>query len=233
MKKIIILELIILLIMSLPYYAIADELKLDSEWDLDFDVCDIAKDNDNNYLLVGFDSHNAIIRKYDNNHNLIYAKNFPDRDTALSVTVDDNNNYYVIILDYNDHFIDPEHNVTKIEEGKNLLLHHNVVKFDANGNILFDLELDTGNNNSAFRGIEIHDNYLYVVGERDICKEHIGSDGDYEFYNFETKSYLLKIDLSGYIVSETILGEKTSVWEGMVVSDTNDFWGSGSRKRSF
>ena len=74
MKRVFLLTIVFLFIISLINVANADQLKMDDKVDFDFTICDIKKDLDQNYYYLGSNE----LKKYDKNNNLIYSKDLPN-----------------------------------------------------------------------------------------------------------------------------------------------------------
>ena len=83
-----------------------------------------------------------------------------------------------------------------------------------------------------FRGISINNNYLYAIGTRTFVGNFIRTENNYNYYNYEKAAYLVKIDLSGRIVSETKLGGQTDIGERYFLNDRTGSTGFGGRKSS-
>lgn len=224
MKKAFLLTIAFLLIISLTNIANADQLQMDNEWDTGMYTADIEKDTSNNYyfagdhLAEGGSSTCAVVMKYDENHNLIYSKSFEDLDNFVSISLDNEGCQYLLGYDFKHFFYDPANNISEGNED-NILQRSHIIKLDNNGNQVFDLNLDEGNNSSEFLGIKVYDNFIYAVGRRDLIKNHIRREDEYEIYDVESAFYLVKIDLDGNIISETILGEKVDKFEGICFND--------------
>ncbi len=207
MKKAFLLTITFLLIISLTNIANADQLQMDNEWDTGIYTCDIEMDADKKIYCIGtYD--NVEVRKYDDSRNLIYSTELPDYYFGDSISVDNDKNAYIICDTDQYYFTDLEHNING-SNVINVLLQSHLLKLDTNGDILFDISLngDNLNNKSSFRGVKIYNNYLYVIGDREIYKNYIRTEGDKNYYNYERKAFLLKIDFEGNIISETILGD--------------------------
>ncbi len=130
MKKAFLLTIAFFMIMSLTSIANADQLQMDNEWDTEMRTCDIEKDSDGNYYVAGFNLSIGVTRKYDKNHNLIYSKEFDNYQQFLTISLDDDNNSYLLGYDYNDFFMDSNHMVTnKITRKQFITLPHNKIRF--------------------------------------------------------------------------------------------------------
>ena len=227
MKKNSVFILIFLLIVLSPFHIYADQLHSENEWNLDFYVEDIERDENHNYYMVGFNDYDeAEIRKYDNERNLIFSKTLNGLLECRSITFDDNNNMYLMCYSYKIFFKDPEHNVKKNHSG-NELYHSHIIKLDTYGNIIFNIDLDNGNNYSFYSGIIVKDNYIYAIGKRYLFQNYIRTEGEYNYYNYLNSQYITKLDLSGNIINETMLGEKTEQVEDYYYNDTRENEGSG------
>ena len=224
MKKVIIVIIVFLVIISLTNIVNADQLQMDNEWDTGMNTADIEKDTSNNYyfagdhLAEGGSSTCAVVMKYDENHNLIYSKSFEDLDNFVSISLDNEGCQYLLGYDFKHFFYDPANNISEGNED-NILQRSHIIKLDNNGNQVFDLNLDEGNNSSEFLGIKVYDSFIYAVGRRDLIKNHIRREDEYEIYDVESAFYLVKIDLDGNIISETMLGEKVDKFEGICFND--------------
>ena len=224
MKKVFLLTIAFLFIVSFANVANADQLKMENEWDTGIYTADIEKDTSNNYYVVG-DNHSATesdgcaaVMKYDKNHNLIYSKSYEDLSQFVSISLDDEGCQYLLGYDSKHFFYDPANNISEGNDYNSLQRSH-IIKLDNNGNQVFDLNLDEGNNSSEFLGIKVYDNFIYAVGRRDLIKNHIRREDEYEIYDVESAFYLVKIDLDGNIISETMLGEKVDKFEGICFND--------------
>ena len=222
MKRVFLLTIVFLFIISLINVANADQLKMDDQVDFDFTICDIKKDLDQNYYYLG--SHE--LKKYDKNNNLIYSKDLPNY-YCNALTLDDEKNAYIIAISNNTIFLDPENNITR-NNLSNSIKNTHIIKLDSDGNILFDINLDSGKNISIFLGIEVYNNYLYIIGNRVLFKNFIRTEGDGNYYSYETKSHMLKMDLSGNIIKEISLGDRTEETEYRFFNDTMHYGGTAS-----
>ena len=157
-KKYLVCIIVILFVIAVPFCVNADQLIKDDEWETDLYVADIEKDSDNNYYLVG-EWGDALFEKYDNNRNLIFSKPLSQYELIQSVSVDDEKNAYLACYGYNDYFIDPNNNINRKISG-NKITHSHIIKYDINGNQLFDVDLDSGNNYSLLKGIKVYNNYV-------------------------------------------------------------------------
>ena len=221
MKKFLLSALVVLLLFNMPYYVKADQLYMKDDWSLDFYVNDVEIDENHNYYMVGF-NYKAEIRKYDNERNLIFSKTLEDFEECRSIFLDENKNLYVICYSYNLFFKDTQNNVKKNHLGNELYRSH-IIKLDSNGNVIFDRVLDNDNNHSFYSGIIVKDNYIYAVGKRYLFQNYIRTEGEYNYYNYLSSSFITKLDLSGNIINETILGEKTEQVEEYYYNDTREY----------
>ena len=231
MKKIFLCISVFIFIISLTNCVKADQLQMDNEWDTELFTSDIEMDSERNIYYVG--AENGVeIKKYDENRNLVYSKKLTDYHSCSSVSIDREKNAYIICATDNSFFMDSEHNINR-EHYENIIIHTNLIKLDQNGNKVFDIELSTGNDFALFTGIKVYDNYLYAIGYRYLYKEFVRSEGTYNYYNYEAKSFLVKINLEGQIISETILGERSQQIEQCFCNDFDYGGGGGIRLRSF
>ena len=222
MKRVFLLTIVFLFIISLINVANADQLKMDDKVDFDFTICDIKKDLDQNYYYLGSNE----LKKYDKNNNLIYSKDLPNYN-CNALTLDDEKNAYIIAISNDTIFLDPENNITR-NNISNSINNTHIIKLDSDGNILFDINLDNGKNISIFSGIEVYNNYLYIIGNRVLFKNFIRTEGDGNYYSYEIKSHMLKMDLSGNIIKEISLGDRTAETEYRFFNDTTHHGGTAS-----
>ena len=225
MKKAFLLTIAFILIMSLTNCVKADQLYMEDDWSLDFYINDIERDEANNYYLAGFKGYAAEIRKYDSERNIIFSKTFENYTKCSAITID-NNNIYLICYENNSFFKDPDHNIKKEHLG-NQLFHSHIIKLDSNGNVIFDKDLNNQRDYGFYEGIEIENDYIYIVGKKSTFQSYIRTEDNYNYYNYLISYYIDKLDLDGNIISETRLGEKTEQIEEQYYNDTASSSGSG------
>ena len=219
MKKAFLLTIAFILIMSLTNCVKADQLQMDNEWSISNGVCDIERDADQNYYCIEYD---AKLKKYDKNHNMIFSKSYADYCSFLSITIDDNNNAYILARTDNTVFLDPENNINNL---RNTIINSHIIKLDSNGNIIFDCNLDSEKDFGDLSGIKVYNNYIYVIGNKYFFKDFNRTVGSGNYYNYEVRANMFKLDLEGNIISEINLGDKT---KQVQLYYYNDFATSGS-----
>ena len=222
MKRIFLFVLIALVVWSVTYYVKADQLYMEDDWPLDFYINDIERDEANNYYLAGFRE----FRKYDNERNLIFSKTFGNDTQCTAITIDNDYNIYLICYENNSFFKDPDHNITRENLG-NQLYHSHIIKLDSNGNVIFDKDLNNQRDYGFYNGIEIENDYIYIVGKKSIFQSYIRTEDEYNYYSYFHSYYIDKMDLDGNIISETKLGEKTEQIEKSYYNDTAKISGYG------
>ena len=219
MKKILLSALVVWLLFNMSYYVKADQLYMEDDWSLDFYINDIERDEANNYYLAGFKSNAAEIRKYDSERNIIFSKTFANYIQCSSITIDNDYNIYLTCYENNNYFKDPDHNIKENHSG-NQLYHSHIIKLDSNGNVIFDKDLNNQTDYGFYNGIEIENDYIYIVGKKSIFQSYIRTEDEYNYYSYFLSYYIDKMDLDGNIISETKLGEKTEQIEESYYNDT-------------
>ena len=224
MKKVIIGMIVFLFIISIANYVKADQLQMNDEWRTDVVLSDIARDSDQNYYCVSY----SYLKKFDKDHNLIYSIEY-DRIlncyvSFKSITIDNDNNIYLLADCEGNDFFDFENNITR--PGNKLFQTH-ILKLDSEGNILFNINLNIDKDFDYLRGIRIYNDNIYIVGYRYLYRNFSRTEGIQNYYNYEKKAYLIKMDLSGNVLSEVVLGERTKQQEVQFFNDTSSNFGTG------
>ena len=224
MKKVIIVMIVFLFIISLANYVKADQLQMNDEWRTDVVLSDIARDSDQNYYCVSY----SYLKKFDKDHNLIYSKDYNRILNCYvsfkSISIDNDNNIYLLADCEGNDFFDFENNITR---PGNKLLQSNILKLDSDGNILFKINLNVDKDFDYLRGIRVYNDNIYIVGYRYLYRNFSRTEGIKNYYNYETKAYLIKMDLSGNVLSEVALGERTKQQEMQFFNDTSSTFGTG------
>ena len=210
MKKVIIGMIVFLFIISIANYVKADQLQMNDEWRTDVVLSDIVRDSDQNYYCVSY----SYLKKFDKDHNLIYSKDYyPILNCYVSfksISIDNDNNIYLLADCEGNDFFDFENNITR---PGNKLLQSNILKLDSDGNILFKINLNVDKDFDYLRGIRVYNDNIYIVGYRYLYRNFSRTEGIHNYYNYEKKAYLIKMDLSGNVLSEVVLGERTKQQE--------------------
>ena len=163
MKKVIIGMIVFLFIISIANYVKADQLQMNDEWRTDVVLSDIVRDSDQNYYCVSY----SYLKKFDKDHNLIYSKDYyPILNCYVSfksISIDNDNNIYLLADCEGNDFFDFENNITR--PGNKLLQTH-ILKLDSEGNILFNINLNVDKDFDYLRGIRVYNDNIYIVGYR-------------------------------------------------------------------
>ena len=224
MKKVIIVMIVFLFIISLANYVKADQLQMNDEWRTDVVLSDIVRDSDQNYYCVSY----SYLKKFDKDHNLIYSKDYYRILNCYvsfkSISIDIDNNIYLLADCEGNDFFDFENNITR--PGNKLLQTH-ILKLDSEGNILFNINLNIDKDFDYLRGIRVYNDNIYIVGYRYLYRNFSRTEGIQNYYNYEKKAYLIKMDLSGNVLSEVALGERTKQQEVQFFNDTSSNFGTG------
>ena len=224
MKKVIIGMIVFLFIISIANYVKADQLQMNDEWRTDVVLSDIVRDSDQNYYCVSY----SYLKKFDKDHNLIYSKDYyPILNCYVSfksISIDNDNNIYLLADCEGNDFFDFENNITR--PGNKLLQTH-ILKLDSEGNILFNINLNIDKDFDYLRGIRVYNDNIYIVGYRYLYRNFSRTEGIQNYYNYEKKAYLIKMDLSGNVLSEVALGERTKQQEMQFFNDTSSNFGTG------
>ena len=224
MKKVIIVMIVFLFIISLANYVKADQLQMNDEWRTDVVLSDIVRDSDQNYYCVSY----SYLKKFDKDHNLIYSKDYYRILNCYvsfkSISIDIDNNIYLLADCEGNDFFDFENNITR--PGNKLLQTH-ILKLDSEGNILFNINLNVDKDFDYLRGIRVYNDNIYIVGYRYLYRNFSRTEGIQNYYNYEKKAYLIKMDLSGNVLSEVALGERTKQQEVQFFNDTSSNFGTG------
>ena len=226
MKKKYIFLLVLLSFIFIPQVVSAKQLRKISEWNTNVLSFDVEKDNNNNYYVTGnafFDDY--VLKKYDSNHNLLLSKKISDTELCKSVSLDSNNNIYLLCQKFT-FFKDPTNNITR-EWSSNTLSHYHIIKLSNTGDILFDKDLEDSNNYGYYSGFKIYNNYLYIVGSTYILQNYIRTENTYNYYNYLAKKTLIKMNLSGTIVNKVYLGNVNKSVEVRYLNDTANIGAGG------
>ena len=224
MKKTLIVMIVFLSIISIANFVEADQLQMDNEWETGIAVSDIERDSYQNYYCVSY----SYLKKFDKDHNLIYSKDYNSILNCYvafnSISIDNDNNIYILADCEGNDFFDFENNITR---PGNKLLQSNILKLDSDGNILFKINLNVDKDFDYLRGIRVYNDNIYIVGYRYLYRNFSRTEGIKNYYNYEIKAYLIKMDLSGNVLSEVALGERTKQQEVQFFNDTSSNFGTG------
>ncbi|MBQ7790101.1 MAG: hypothetical protein IJ399_02435 [Bacilli bacterium] len=231
MKKI----LFFILIMMIPFVVNGLEIKDELISSFDKNNSDylesIEIDKKNNYIVIGettssdiegFPSKgglDCLIMKYDNNWNLLWTNSYGGKksDYLYDLTIDDDNNYYVVGETYST-------DITNLTNGYALNGAAVILKYDENGNLLWE-RFWGGSGSDSFNSIIMDkDGGVIVVGETSSL-EIEGS--------LQTSSHfigvIIKYDKDGNVVwLKKYLGDKSINFNYITNSNDGGFLVTGS-----
>ena len=216
---------ILLFIILMPFFVSAKEFQLLDELNTKIFAFDVEKDSNNNYIVVGsyYSNNQSHIKKFDENKNLLFSKTFENIHKCYSITVDKDDNIYLLCENIDVIFNDEKNNVTS--RAWNTIIHNHLIKLDSDGNIIFDKDLDKTKDYSHLNGIQIEDNYLYLIGDYYNYQDYLRTEGKYNYYKYTGSRLIIKFNLLGNEVNRSILGNDSKIEEKKYVNDTSSTGG--------
>ncbi len=177
----------------------ADSIIKDFELETGLDIIQDVERSQNGYIYVAGEKNLHLgVEKYNSDNTLVWSKELPDYEAAVSMTIDEDDNVYAI---YSNHFLSYEDPTTHIEIDCNYVRTF-LVKLNSNGEEVYHKAIDENPaNHTSASVIRYRNNKLYILSENmdNIRVENYTgdsfdkvTDGKYCTYVFNKNGSLIK-----------------------------------------